>query len=195
MKRLSFILLLTLLTATCLLSYTYAQPEGYETWRDSALGITVTYPETWTIDERPETLNVPCVIEAPESESSDSSDYFGAFVMPVRIGEGYFSDVTSLKNVWLETVEDDWVNVEVNSNKTLESPQGYPVYEVDYIVTDQDDNRIRWLVWLVLTRERKIAWVAAYCLKADDPPDISTDEFKMLHHEAYGILLSMEFDD
>ncbi len=187
MKRSIIVMAALTLLVMCIAGHqSYAQPAGYESWRDSELGITVTYPGSWTIDQRPETLNVPCVLEAPVAETAETTDHFGSFVMPVRIGEGYFDDISSLKDVWLDTVADDWLDLKVNSSRTIQTEQGYPAYEVDYSVTDRDDNRIRWLVWLVLTPQRKVAWVAAYCSK---------DSFEGNYQDAYGILLSMEFDD
>ena len=161
------------------------QPEGFELWSDGEFGISITYPETWTIDERPETINVPCIVEAPFSEFEDY-DSFGAFVMPVYIGEGYFNSVSDLADVWLGTVKDDWSNFNSLGREMFVTHQGFPVVQLRYSIRDQEDNRIDWLVWLILTETNKKAWVVGYC---------SREYFKTNYTEAYGVISTAEFTD
>ena len=162
-----------------------AQPEGFELWSDGEFGISITYPETWTIDERPETINVPCIVEAPHSEFEDY-DSFGAFVMPVYIGEGYFNSVSDLADVWLGTVKDDWRIFNLHGREMFETHQGFPVVRLTYSIVDEEDNNIEWLVWLVLTETNKKAWVVGYCSR-----ESSNDN----HAEASDIISNMEFTD
>jgi len=162
-----------------------AQPEGFELWSDGEFGISITYPETWTIDERPETINVPCIIEAPSSEFVDH-DSFGAFVMPVYIGEGYFDSVSDLADIWLRTVKDDWSDFNPLGREMFETHQGYPVVQLRYSIVDQEDNQIDWLVWLILTETNRKAWVAGYC---------SREYFDENRSAALGIISTAEFTD
>lgn len=182
-----FVILLMLFTVLCALPFcVYAQPEGYEIWRDGEFGLSLTYPETWHVDERPETILVPCIIEAPYDDSSLGRDSFGAFVMPVYIGEGYFEQVNELAETWEETVRDDWKEISPIIKDTFETHQGYPAEQLRYIITDEDGNRIQWLVWLVLTETKKKAWVIGYCAK---------DDFELFYSEAYDIIATAEFAD
>ncbi len=185
----TLVLSLLLFAALCALPFfTYAQPEGYEIWRHGEFGLSLTYPETWHVDERPETIIVPCIIEAPYDDSSVERDSFGAFVMPVYIGEGYFEQVNELAETWEETVRDDWQEFSIISGDSfeIETHQGYPAEQLRYSFTDEDDNRIQWLVWLVLTETKKKAWVIGYCAK---------DDFELFYSEAYDIIATAEFAD
>ena len=183
----TLVLSLPLFAALCALPFfAYAQPEGYEIWQHGEFGLSLTYPETWHIDERPETIIVPCIIEAPYDDSSVERDSFGAFVMPVYIGEGYFEQVNELAETWEETVRDDWGEVSRFSVDTFETHQGYPAAQLRYIITDEDGNRIRWFVWLVLTTTKKKAWVIGYC---------AMDDFELFESEAKEIIATAEFAD
>jgi hypothetical protein len=187
MKVSIFILAILYLVPFAPLSNASARQEGFETWRDASFGITLTFPETWVIDERPETISVPCVLEAPSDEGAAGlPDSFGAFVMPVYIGAGYFEDVGALADVWLDTAESDWAEFSLVSRNAVETAQGYPANELVYSVVDEDDNRIHWLVWLIITPERQKEWVVGYC---------AMGSFDLFYQDAYGILMSAEFED
>ena len=189
----TLVLSLLLFATLCALPFfAYAQPEGYEIWQHGEFGLSLTYPETWHVDERPETIIVPCIIEAPYDDTSVERDSFGAFVMPVYIGEGYFEQVNELAETWEETVHSDWDDSTdepefiIISRNTFETHQGYPAKQLEYIITDEDGNRIRWLVWLVLTETKKKAWVIGYCAK---------DDFELFESQAIDIIATAEFAD
>jgi hypothetical protein len=177
----------------------HAQQEGYEIWQDGEFGIILTYPDTWYVDERPETIMVPCIIEVSYDGLAEK-DPFGAFVMPVYIGEGYFERVSELAEAWKGTVRDDWrddglefIDAEEKVLKfidaggdTFETHQGYAVSEMRYRITDESGSPVTWLVWLVLTETKKKAWVIGYCAKVD---------FKKFYSQAHDIIATAEFSD
>jgi len=147
-------------------SHAAAQPAGMAIWRSEKYGLTLTYPETWQLDEKPETYDVPCTLNAPAEKDltgANSPDPFGAFIIPVFVGEGYFENLNALVTAWKDKFKGDWVEVELVGESAKETIQGFPAYEVRYVVSDEKDNRIQWSVWLVLTPEKKKAWVIGYC--------------------------------
>ena len=167
----------------------YSQIDGFNTWRSDELGITLHYPLNWRVDEKPETADVPCLLEADTAVVSDDSvqpDSFGAFVMPVFIGEGYFEDVATLADVWRKNSRQDWVDFEIISQNETTTSQGHPAYVMRYAVTDEMDYRIQWAVWLVLTGEKKKAWVMGYCARG---------LFDTYYQDATNIFGLAEFDD
>ena len=167
----------------------YSQPDGFSSWRSDELGITLNYPLNWKVDEKPETVDVPCLLEADVTiglDDPDQADPFGAFVMPVFIGEGYFEDITTLADVWRQNSKRDWVEFEIISQGEVATAEGHPGYELRYAVTDEMDYRIQWSVWLVLTKEKKRAWVLGYCAR---------DAFNTYYQDARNIFGLAEFDD
>jgi len=143
-----------------------AQPAGMVAWQSEKYGLTLTYPDTWRLDEKPETYDVPCILNAPVEKDlagTNGPDPFGAFIIPVFVGEGYFEDLNALVTAWKDTFKGDWAEVELVGESTKETIQGFPAHEVRYVVSDEKDNRIQWSVWLVLTPEKKKAWVIGYC--------------------------------
>ena len=143
-----------------------ALPPGMVAYHSEKYGLTLTYPDTWRLDEKPETYDVPCILNAPVEKDlagANGPDPFGAFIIPVFVGEGYFENLNALVTAWKDKFKGDWSEVELAGESTKETIQGFPAYEVRYVVSDEKDNRIQWSVWLVLTPEKKKAWVIGYC--------------------------------
>jgi hypothetical protein len=184
-----FLLIPAIVIAITMVNYAGAQPYDYQEWHGDTNGITLFYPEGWSIDEKPETYYVPCVLEAPspiDEDDFNERDPFGAFIMPVYIGEGYFEDIDSLAKAWKKNIRNDWVEFEIASESKSETEEGHPAYEMQYMVTDEKDYRIEWSVWLVLTSEKKRAWVIGYCAR---------DEFQTHYPEAREIFKLAKFED
>ena len=147
----------------------YAQapaPPGMAVFNSDKYGLTLTYPDTWRLDEKPETSDVPCILNAPVDKDltgANGPDPFGAFIIPVFVGEGYFEDLNAFVTAWKDKFNGDWSQVELSGQSAKQTVQGFPASEVNYVVTDEKDNRIQWSVWLVLTPEKKKAWAMGYC--------------------------------
>ena len=184
------LLIISLVVMLSLISWcnVFAQSDGYKTWRSDMHGITLEYPETWSLNETPEKDDVPCILEAPVSvdePGSGGDEAFRPFLMPVVIGAGYFEDIGTLSGVWLDIVEIDWPDFEMKRKTPLETADGHPGCELRYTVTDKN-NRIQWAVWLVLTEEKKKAWVIGYC---------ASDGFDAYYETAKEIFKRVEFAD
>ena len=191
MRKLSVLVLWALISAVLPLYAQSAVAQSGEmvTWQSDEYGLTLTYPQTWWLDEKPETYDVPCILNAPFDENSaglNSPDTFGAFIIPVFVGEGYFEDLNALVTAWEDEFKGDWSEVELVGESAKETVQGFPAYEVRYTVTDEKDNRIQWAVWLVLTPAKKKAWVLGYCARKGFDAHLT---------EAQGIFGSAEFAD
>ena len=167
MRKYSLPVLWAVLSMMLLLSQsTVAQTAGMAKWESEKYGLTLTYPDTWRLDEKPETYDMPCILNAPvdtDSTGTATPDPFGAFIIPVFVGEGYFEDLSALVSAWKDKFNGDWSEVELAGESTKQTLQGFAADEVRYIVTDEKDNRIQWCVWLVLTPAKKKAWVIGYC--------------------------------
>ncbi len=163
----------------------FPQTDGADTWRSDELGITLTYPDNWYINEKPETAEVPCLVEV-KTGGVEKPDPFGAFIMPVFIGQGYFEDIGSLAEAWRDTSKSDWNEFTPLSETSTTTADGHPALEMRYTVTDEMDYRIQWAVLLVLTEEKNKAWVLGYCAR---------DLFDTYYKDAENIFSLAEFDD